>query len=67
MKAIEEQLLREPRKLPKLSIEYNGFNKDNPYILENGEVKFDLWAMDNFVLKGYNPYPPIKALLSVGV
>lgn len=67
MKAIEEQLLREPRKLPKLSIEYNGFNKDNPYILENGEVKFDLWAMDNFVLKGYNPYPPIKAPLSVGV
>lgn len=36
-------------------------------VLENGEVKFDLWAMDNFVLKGYNPYPPIKAPLSVGV
>lgn len=67
MEAIEEQLSREPRELPKLSIKYYGFNEDNPDVSVNGKVNFDLWAMGNFVLEGYDPYPSIKAPLSVGV
>ena len=50
--AIKEQLKREPRKYPKLSINY--------------QVKdIDGFTMDDFVLADYNSYPTIKAPMAV--
>jgi thymidylate synthase len=59
---IEEQLRREPRKLPRLTISDD--------IKELGDIKALLDApkdeiLDMFKLDGYDPHPPIKGRVAV--
>ena len=49
---IKEQLSREPKQFPKISIEGEGITLDN-------------FSTNMVKLEGYDPYPPIKAELSV--
>jgi thymidylate synthase len=49
---VKEQLTRTPRELPKMRI--------NPGVKDIFGFKFE-----DFVLEGYNPYPPIKAAVAV--
>ncbi|USL89443.1 thymidylate synthase [Bacillus phage vB_BceH_LY2] len=54
LEQITEQIFREPRELPKLTI------KDKLECIEDYEL-------EDFVLEGYNPHPTIKGKVSVGL
>lgn len=56
-KQVEEQLSREPRDLPHLSVTLPVHNKID-------EI-FTKLHMDNFYLTGYNPHPTIKAPIAI--
>jgi len=52
IKQVKEQLMRQPRKLPRVKI--------NPKVKDIFE-----FTLDDFELIGYDPYPPIKAPIAV--
>ena len=52
LRQVREQLKRKPRRLPKITI--------NPKVKDINKFKFE-----DFVLSGYDPYPPIKAPVAV--
>ncbi|KKP69486.1 thymidylate synthase [candidate division CPR3 bacterium GWF2_35_18] len=52
MEQVKEQLSREPKPFPTMKI--------NPEIKNIDDFKFE-----DFILEGYNPYPPIKAPIAV--
>ena len=66
VKAVQEQILREPKELPKLRMMFDwGTNQR-----QTGESinKFiDLLTIDGFSLENYDPHPKIKAKLSTGL
>lgn len=53
---VKEQLTRKSRALPKLAIDIGA-----------GIPEIDKYTIEDFILTGYDPYPPIKGELSVGV
>jgi thymidylate synthase len=56
---VKEQLSRTPRELPTLVIE------DDFVILDHLDILFPLDAINKFTLKGYDPYPAIKAPMAI--
>lgn len=65
MDAVNEQLTREPIKLPELKINnipFEAYNQHND--LDNFIQTLD---SSDFILQNYNPYPAIKAELSTGL
>ena len=73
--AVEEQLTREPKQLPKLVFKdefhylCGNLNKEAVTVEEKVEWLLDSlkqWDWDLFALENYDPYPAIKAELSTG-
>jgi len=62
--AVEEQLKREPGKLPKLKIMFKDLDKLS---FEQIEEVFEKSNEDDYQLVDYNPQPSIKAELSTGL
>lgn len=72
--AVKEQLTREPKELPKLTINDEFWNPENSVYNDITDLSsqqltdfFSSLRIEDFQLEGYKPYPKIEAELSTGL